>query len=94
MEHNALDAIEWGKECFGVIRAPVFDLGHRNESYEDLYGKKGFAWYLSHSFVAMARTQLITTLVNVNVLAQDDADLLQKVIDTKHDKLRSEFCNK
>ena len=94
MERNALEAIEWGKECFGVIRAPVFDLGHRNESYEALYGKKGFSWYLSHSFVAMARSQLINTLVKVDVLTQDEADLLREIIDTKHDKLRNEFCNK
>lgn len=64
IERDQLNAVEWGKECFGIIRVPIFDLGHREQSYEELYGKKGFGWYLSHSFVAMARTQLLSTLVS------------------------------
>jgi len=94
MERQSLNAIEWGKECFGVIRAPIFDLGHRNNSHEGLYGKKGFAWFLSHSFVSMARSQLVETLIKVGVLNNDEAAQLYESILTKHDKLRSEFCNK
>ena len=40
MERKSLDAIEWGKECFGVIRVPVFELGHRIPS-DGKYGNKG-----------------------------------------------------
>merc|ERR1711962_1713534 len=54
-EKAQLDAVEWGKECFGIIRAPIFELPVGQCNKRGVAGR-GLGWFLSNSFAACART--------------------------------------
>jgi len=70
IEKKQLDADHWGYENFGLIRAPVLEF--TAGSVAEKYPGRGFAWFLTHSFISCAREQMTEMIISEGILTKDE----------------------
>ena len=119
-----MDAVEWGKECFGIIRVPLFRSGaisavsyimdlrvyhglknssmtrinscerlkNNNPTFEKVYPSKGFGWYLSNSFVSIARSQMLESIIKLEIMTEEEVK--EALEGGENARLRVDYANK
>lgn len=92
IERRQLDAVEWGKECFGIIRVPLFRLKNNNPTFENVYPSKGFGWYLSNSFVSIARSQMLESIIKLGIMTEEEVK--EALEGGENPRLRGDYANK
>lgn len=92
IERRQLDAVEWGKECFGIIRVPLFRLKNHNPIFEKDYPSKGFGWYLSNSFVSIARSQMLESIIKLEIMTEEEVK--EALEGGENERLRIDYANK
>ena len=70
-----------------MIRAPIYEIVAGGKCNKNKVPGRGFGWFLSNSFAACARDQMLEALVSNQILTQEEVQYFMDV--TKCDSLNS-----
>ncbi|KAK6640053.1 hypothetical protein RUM43_008330 [Polyplax serrata] len=75
IERNSLRATDYGEEVLGNFQVPLYTM-------EDSF--RGFPAFLQNSFIGNAKTQLLESLINLNILTPETVSQALKICNQRY----------
>ena len=70
----------------------VLRLTNNNPTFEKVYPSKGFGWYLSNSFVSIARSQMLESIIKLEIMTEEEVK--EALEGGENARLRIDYANK
>ena len=67
-------------------------LKNNNPTFEEVYPSKGFGWYLSNSFVSIARSQMLESIIKLEIMTEEEVK--EALAGGENARLRIDYANK
>ena len=70
----------------------ILRLTNNNPTFEKVYPSKGFGWYLSNSFVSIARSQMLESIIKLEIMTEEEVK--EALGGGENARLRIDYANK
>ena len=68
------------------------DICDNINTHEKVYPSKGFGWYLSNSFVSIARSQMLESIIKLEIMTEEEVK--EALEGGENARLRIDYANK
>ena len=75
-----------------IVLIAVLRLTNNNPTFEKVYPSKGFGWYLSNSFVSIARSQMLESIIKLEIMTEEEVK--EALEGGENARLRIDYANK